>query len=227
MTSVRANLAVLIFSLRKKEACFLNSWKKGVLIFAGASFVRRSWTYLNLFRLGCHGVNKKSEKRKWFWFELWQVKQAEVTSYKLFNHTPKSTLLIIKWRKTTASTKKIINLNRTVIYENKVRVTFMLGLLIQKFNSFLHITFCQVAITLVFEFFFPVFEITNAYVRISQHLGDWRGSCIWILNLIIMNKSKFKGFPSFQKGTWVQLSQTLMSKCWHYGPQYHVRFHIL
>ena len=29
VTSVRANLAVLIFSLRKKEACFLNSRKKG------------------------------------------------------------------------------------------------------------------------------------------------------------------------------------------------------
>ena len=26
------NLAVLIFSLKKKEACFLNSWNKGVLI---------------------------------------------------------------------------------------------------------------------------------------------------------------------------------------------------
>lgn len=32
VTSVRANLAVLNFSLRKKEACFLNSWNKGVPI---------------------------------------------------------------------------------------------------------------------------------------------------------------------------------------------------
>lgn len=29
VTSVRANRAVLIFSLKKKEACFLNSWKDG------------------------------------------------------------------------------------------------------------------------------------------------------------------------------------------------------
>jgi hypothetical protein len=27
---VRANLAVLIFSLKKKEACFFRSWKEGV-----------------------------------------------------------------------------------------------------------------------------------------------------------------------------------------------------
>ena len=27
---MRANLAVLIFSLKKKEACFFNSWKEGV-----------------------------------------------------------------------------------------------------------------------------------------------------------------------------------------------------
>lgn len=27
---MRANLAVLIFSLKKKEACFFSSWKEGV-----------------------------------------------------------------------------------------------------------------------------------------------------------------------------------------------------
>jgi hypothetical protein len=30
VASVRANLAVLIFSLKKKEACFFISWKEGV-----------------------------------------------------------------------------------------------------------------------------------------------------------------------------------------------------
>jgi len=33
VTSVRANLALLNFSLRKKEACFLKSWNKGVAMF--------------------------------------------------------------------------------------------------------------------------------------------------------------------------------------------------
>lgn len=31
---MRTNLAVLIFSFKKKEACFLNSWNKGLPMFA-------------------------------------------------------------------------------------------------------------------------------------------------------------------------------------------------
>jgi len=38
--------------------------EQGRAHFAGASFVQRSWTYLNLFHLGWHRVKKKKGEEK-------------------------------------------------------------------------------------------------------------------------------------------------------------------
>lgn len=65
---MRANLAVLIFSLRKKEACFLNSWNKGLLMLLLLFLFKRIRTSKDQ-NLGCkklssqNGVSKVVSKK--------------------------------------------------------------------------------------------------------------------------------------------------------------------